>query len=87
MSFVFLLLSWRRNCSALPRARSFAPSIHWGKAVVRCWKDRYQEPVPEPQDFAMLPGQGVNAQVEDMTVAAGNESSFAGDGDRIDGNG
>ncbi|OUP13908.1 heavy metal translocating P-type ATPase [Anaeromassilibacillus sp. An200] len=45
-----------------------------GKAVVRCWKDRYQEPVPEPQDFAMLPGQGVNAQVEDMTVAAGNES-------------
>ena len=28
-----------------------------GKAVVRCWKDRYQESVPEPQNFTMLPGQ------------------------------
>lgn len=45
-----------------------------GKAVVRCWKDRYQESVPEPQNFTMLPGQGVNAQVDGVTVAAGNES-------------
>lgn len=44
-----------------------------GKAVVRCWKEETPNAVlPTTEDFRMLPGRGVQAQVAGHQVLAGN---------------
>lgn len=44
-----------------------------GKAVVRCWKEETPNAVlPTAEDFRMLPGRGVQAQVAGHQVLAGN---------------
>ena len=43
-----------------------------GKAVVRCYHKRCAAPLPAPQDFRMLPGRGVSAVTEGVTLLAGN---------------
>lgn len=43
-----------------------------GKAVVRCYHKRCAAPLSAPQDFRMLPGRGVSAVTEGMTLLAGN---------------
>ena len=44
-----------------------------GKAVVRCCRERYAAlPIPDPQQFRMIPGRGVQALTEGLSVLAGN---------------
>ncbi len=43
-----------------------------GKAVVRCWKERGTESIPESDSFVMLPGRGVKASVKGKEIVAGN---------------
>ena len=43
-----------------------------GKAVVRCCKKLNDEPLAAAEDFRMIPGRGVSAQVDGRTVLAGN---------------
>ena len=44
-----------------------------GKAVVRCCRERYAAlPIPDPQQFQMIPGRGVQALAEGLVVLAGN---------------
>lgn len=43
-----------------------------GRAVVRSYTDRYGAPVPQADGFRMLPGRGVEAQVEGCDLLAGN---------------
>ena len=48
-----------------------------GKAIARCWGKEHGQPLPQPAGFAMLPGRGVNAQVEGRTLLAGNPQLLA----------
>lgn len=59
------LLKW----TAAAEARSEHPL---GKAVSEHYVEGYPEPLPEPSEFAMLPGKGVHAVVEGHEIAAGN---------------
>ena len=48
-----------------------------GKAVVRCCRERCaalaaDQPIPDPQQFRMIPGRGVQALTEGLSVLAGN---------------
>ena len=43
-----------------------------GKAVVRCYQQQEQRPLPDTETFEMLPGRGVIAKVEGIVVMAGN---------------
>ncbi len=43
-----------------------------GKAVVQSYRQRYQQLPAQPNDFRMLPGLGVTAEVGGKTVQAGN---------------
>ena len=43
-----------------------------GKAVVHCYREEAHAGLPQPEDFQMLPGRGVQAAVEGKTVLAGN---------------
>lgn len=45
-----------------------------GKAVVRCYHSRNENmnPVPQPEQFQMLPGHGVKALVHEKQIMAGN---------------
>ena len=45
-----------------------------GRAVVRCWKDRRENNLPQAENFRMLPGRGVEALVEGRQVLAGNRA-------------
>ena len=45
-----------------------------GRAVVRCWKDRRENNLPQAENFRMLPGRGVEALVEGRQVLAGNQT-------------
>ena len=42
-----------------------------GKAIVSCYKKEDPSPLPPAEDFQMLPGRGVQAQIEGKTVLAG----------------
>ena len=42
-----------------------------GKAIVSCYKKEDPSPLPPAEDFQMLPGRGVQAQIESKTVLAG----------------
>ena len=48
-----------------------------GKAVVRCCKTELAEPLPEPEDFQMLPGRGVSVRLMGRRVLAGNPALLA----------
>ncbi len=43
-----------------------------GRAVAGCFEKEYGEPLPEPQDFQMIPGRGVEASVCGKRITAGN---------------
>ena len=45
-----------------------------GKAVVKGYRQLNSDPVPEPENFHLLPGKGVLIQTEHQTVAAGNQT-------------
>lgn len=44
-----------------------------GKAVVRCYKIGHEGALPAADNFAMIPGRGIAAEVEGFSVLAGNE--------------
>lgn len=44
-----------------------------GKAIVRCYKESKDTCIPQPDDFHMLPGQGVQASINGIEIYAGNE--------------
>lgn len=48
-----------------------------GKAVVECYKDTQNKELKQPSEFKMIPGQGVNANVEDKNILAGNKELLA----------
>ena len=45
-----------------------------GRSVVRCWKDRRENNLPQAENFRMLPARGVEALVEGRQVLAGNRA-------------
>lgn len=51
-----------------------------GRALVASYKKETGRAPAKPQDFAMLPGQGVTARVGDTRVAAGNEKLMEAQG-------
>mgnify|MGYP002342540183 FL=1 len=44
-----------------------------GKAVVRCYRASHEGALPAVDNFAMIPGRGIAAEVEGFSVLAGNE--------------
>ncbi len=48
----------------LAAAAKVCPSIRWGKAVVRCYKIGHEGALPAVDNFAMIPGRGIAAEVE-----------------------
>lgn len=51
-----------------------------GKAVVRCYRQESGSMASRPEQFAMIPGQGVQAVVDGEEVLAGNEKMLADKG-------
>ena len=49
-----------------------------GKAIVRCYQEAGHPQLPEPEDFQMLPGRGVRAQVQGTHVLAGQPGASCG---------
>ena len=43
-----------------------------GRAVVRCFRQEFGGTLPQPEEFRMLPGRGVQAMVEGRPVLAGS---------------
>jgi heavy metal translocating P-type ATPase len=43
-----------------------------GKAILSCYKKAYQTKITAPEQFRMIPGQGIEARVEHVTLLAGN---------------
>ena len=43
-----------------------------GKAIVRCFRETEHAQAPEPETFQMLPGRGVKATVQRVSLLAGN---------------
>ncbi|MCD8020906.1 MAG: cation-translocating P-type ATPase [Clostridiales bacterium] len=43
-----------------------------GKAIVKCYKDETRRELPSCEQFAMLPGRGVSAEVKEKKILAGN---------------
>ena len=48
-----------------------------GKAIVSCYKAQQAGDIPQPQQFQMIPGQGVRAEAEGREILAGNAELFA----------
>ena len=48
-----------------------------GKAVVRCYKEKYDNNILSAEKFAMIPGRGVEAVVEGKKIIAGNMELLA----------
>ena len=48
-----------------------------GKAVVRGYKNASPSPLPAAEDFSMIPGRGVSANIDGHTVLAGNAALLA----------
>lgn len=51
-----------------------------GKAIAAYYKKRCQDAPVQPDDFSLLPGRGVSAQVEGKQILAGNEALLAAQG-------
>jgi heavy metal translocating P-type ATPase len=51
-----------------------------GKAIVRCYRQENTETLPAAQDFQMIPGRGISAQVGDKTVLAGTPEMLSENG-------
>ncbi len=47
-----------------------------GKAVVKCYEEKIKQPIPQPSQFQMIPGRGVEAEVEGRKILAGNLELF-----------
>jgi len=45
-----------------------------GKAIVSSYKEKYNALPSEPNDFKLLPGKGVYAEIQEKRVYAGNEN-------------
>lgn len=43
-----------------------------GKAIVSCYKKAYSKKINTPEQFKMIPGQGIEANVDGVTLLAGN---------------
>ena len=48
-----------------------------GKAVVDCYKSEHSGDIHQPENFEMIPGQGVSANVDGKEILAGNKELFA----------
>lgn len=48
-----------------------------GQAVLKCYREKYGETIAASSGFKMLPGRGVQAEVNGQTVLAGNEAMLA----------
>ncbi len=48
-----------------------------GKAVVRCYRQQSGDPVPQSEQFQMLPGRGVLAMVDGREIIAGSRKLLA----------
>ena len=57
------------SCTASAEMRSEHPL---GKAVVRCYRETYQAPLQEAEQFQLLLGRGVSAVLAGRNVLAGN---------------
>ncbi len=57
-----------------------------GKAVVRCYKQETGSSVLPPEDFQMMPGEGVSAVVGGKKLLAGNEKIISANGMLLPGN-
>lgn len=44
-----------------------------GKAIVKCYKQETKQPLAEISDFQMIPGKGVQANIDTKEILAGNE--------------
>lgn len=51
-----------------------------GEAVVRCYQESHDQPLPSADQFKMIPGQGVFAEVDGHRVLAGNSKLFEAEG-------
>ena len=49
-----------------------------GKAITRCYQKEMDKKLPVVEDFAMIPGQGVQARINNLSVLAGNERMLEG---------
>lgn len=47
-----------------------------GKAIVKCYKQETKQPLAEISDFQMIPGKGVQANIDAKETLAGNEKLF-----------
>jgi heavy metal translocating P-type ATPase len=43
-----------------------------GKAIVSCYKKTHDTPILAPEQFALIPGQGIEAELDGVTLLAGN---------------
>ena len=73
------IISFLPHCSqerlfALAAAVELRSEHPLGKAVVASYGQRTSQELSQPQQFQMIPGQGVSAAVEGHQVAAGNEA-------------
>ena len=73
------IISFFPHCSqerlfALAAAVELRSEHPLGKAVVASYRQRTSQELSQPQQFQMIPGQGVSAAVEGHQVAAGNEA-------------
>ena len=51
-----------------------------GKAVVGCYRKKYKAVLQKPEEFRMVPGRGVTAQVDGRKILAGNREMFNDEG-------
>ncbi len=47
-----------------------------GKAIVKCYKQETKQPLAEISNFQMIPGKGVQANIDAKEILAGNEKLF-----------
>ena len=63
----------RKNRSIpVPPAQKLRSEHPLGKAVVRCYRETYQAPLQEAEQFQLLLGRGVSAVLAGRNVLAGN---------------
>ena len=51
-----------------------------GKAVVGCYRKKYKDVLQKPEEFRMVPGRGVTAQVDGRWILAGNREILDDEG-------
>ena len=51
-----------------------------GKAVVGCYRKKYKDVLQKPEEFRMVPGRGVTAQVDGRWILAGNREMLDDEG-------